>query len=244
MKQSSTRQNRIISSVTICVLLVLWQVAAMWIGRDLILPSPLETMQEIIRLVQTLAFYQSMLATIVRTVVGFLISFAASIILGSLSYRFTYVEAMLKPVVTVLRSVPTLAVILLALLWIDRDIVPLFIGFLILFPMIYQNVLTGAKETSHKLLEMAKVYHISKINVIRKIYLPSMKPYLKASALAGISLNIKVIIAAEVMSVPKYGIGARMVIEKINYNTVGLFAWALVTVTIALALNMIVEKVK
>lgn len=39
------------------------------------------------------------------------------------------------------------------------------------------------------------------------------------------SLAFKVVIAGEVHGQPKYGIGAAVQIEKVNFNTVKIFAW-------------------
>ena len=54
------------------------------------------------------------------------------------------------------------------------------------------------------------------------------------------SLAFKVVIAGEVHGQPKYGIGTMIQIEKLNFNTPGVFAW----LTIILIISLILEIIK
>ncbi len=78
------------------------------------------------------------------------------------------------------------------------------------FPIICTNVIEGIKNIDIKLIEMAKIYKIKKYRIIREIYLPSMVPFLIAAISTSFGIGWKVVIAAEVLSQPKYAIGTSL----------------------------------
>ena len=44
------------------------------------------------------------------------------------------------PILNFLGSVPTMAIIILALIWLNNEIVPMFVGFIMIFPILYETV--------------------------------------------------------------------------------------------------------
>ena len=56
------------------------------------------------------------------------------------------------------------------------------------------------------------------------------------------SLAFKVVIAGEVHGQPKYGIGTAVQIEKVNFNTVGIFAWIVIIAFISILFEYINKK--
>ena len=48
-----------------------------------------------------------------------------------------------EPILNLLTSTPTMAIIILALIWLDNEIVPMFVGFIMVFPILYETVLNG-----------------------------------------------------------------------------------------------------
>ena len=70
---------------------------------------------------------------------------------------------------------------------------------------------------------MAKLYKISLKDRIIKIYIPSIKFKLVPIIISTYSLVFKVVIAGEVYGQPNFGIGTMIQLEKVNFNTPGIF---------------------
>lgn len=68
-------------------------------------------------------------------------------------------------------------------MWIKRDNVAIFIAFLMVLPILWGNVSRGIAECDRDLLEMAHVFRFSKKDMLRKVYLPSVRPYFFAGLL-------------------------------------------------------------
>ncbi|MER3123682.1 hypothetical protein ABQG71_21320, partial [Bacillus altitudinis] len=74
---------------------------------------------------------------------------------------------------------------------------------------------------------------------IIKIYLPSIKFRLATIIVSTMSLGLKVVIAGEVYGQPDYGIGSMIQLEKVNFNTPGIFAWLIIVIIISGTLEIL-----
>ena len=60
-----------------------------------------------------------------------------------------------------IKSIPVASFVILVLIWVPSENLSVVISFLMVFPVIYTNVLNGIESTDRKLLEMAEVFRIS-----------------------------------------------------------------------------------
>ncbi len=67
-----------------------------------------------------------------------------------------------------------MAIIILALIWLDNEIVPMFVGFIMVFPILYETILNGILNIDENIIEMAEIYKVNKGTIIRDIYMPSI----------------------------------------------------------------------
>lgn len=231
----------VISSVA---LIVIWKIISMWVSKEIIIPSPESTIERLIFIIKQDNFIPSIINTLTRTILGFLLALILSVVLGMLSGFFKPIYYLLKPIVLINKAVPTMSVILIALIWLKSEIAPILVGFLVIFPILYSSVILGIRNVDVRLIEMVKLYKIGNAKIIKEVYIPSIKSYLITAASTAIGLNLKVIIAAEVLSQPKVSIGTSFYIEKVNLNTAGVFAWSIIAIIIAGLLDGIIKYIK
>ena len=169
--------------------LLLWQLAAMITGMPLILPSPVEALKSLMKLLITGAFYMDVAATIYRCMLGIVLSFASGVLSAGLAYKSAAIRALLSLPVNFLKSTPVMAVIIYALLLLTSNNVPVFVCFLMCYPVVYINVLSGLDNMDVEHLEMAHVFAVKGRDKFRWLYLPSITPEIKASLnlIAGLS---------------------------------------------------------
>ncbi len=242
MKACITKNN-LYQILSIVILLFLWQIFAMVVQNEIKLPSPYDTYISLIDIVSKDNFLINIMGTIKRTFISFFISFVLGITLGMLSGFYDAVHYILKPIMLVLRSTPTFVIILLSLIWLGREISPILVGFLVVFPLIYNAVEDSIKNVDNKLLEMTKMYCFSKKKKLKYLFIPTIKSSLLAISATTIGLNIKVCIAAEVLSQPKYAIGSGFQMEKVALNTAGVIAWTIIAILLSALCEYIVSKI-
>lgn len=225
---------------TLSVILI-WWIAAILTDNSIKIPTPTEVLKALGEILSDPNFLNQVLNTLRRAVLGFLVAFFFGVVLGIGAGILAPLYHFLRPVVVAQRSVPTMAVILLAIIWLGRELAPILVSVLVIFPIIYSAVVNGIREVDGKLLEMAQVYHLSKRRKLMYLYLPSIRSALYAVAAAAISLNLKVIIAAEVLSQPGMGMGTGFQIEKAALNTAGVIAWAVIAIFLGAFLEYLVS---
>lgn len=213
--------------------IILWHILAKMINREIYLPTPFNTIIALKKLMITTDFAISILNTLLRVFIGILISFILGITLGFFSAFNTLFKDMINPLVIVIRSTPVMAVIIIFLSWFKSYYVPIIICFLMCFPIIWTSVIEGVYNVDKNLLKMAKVYNVNKYNIFKKIYVPSIIPYITSSIIATLGLGWKVSVAAEVICQPKYGIGTRLYESKIYMESEELFAWTIVVIVLS-----------
>lgn len=237
-----TLKDRSYILISTVVLLLLWKVLALVVGKPIIIPSPEETFMRLVEIIISQNFLNAVFSTLIRVVTGFSISFILALILGLISAFVTPFYYLLKPIVLLQKSVPTMAVILLAIIWLDSEMAPILVGFLVIFPIIYSAVVQGVRDMDPQLIEMAKVYDLSLHTKIRRIYIPAIRSSLFAVISAALSLNLKITIAAEVLSQPNVSIGTSFQIEKSTLDTAGVFAWSIIAIAMAALFDLIIKK--
>lgn len=219
--------------ISLIFLIFTWHTASVIVAKEILIPSPIKTFQEVIILITSEKFFISILSTIKRCIGGFIISLFFAMILGLLSGFSDIVYYLLKPIMLLCRSIPTMAFILLALIWLDSNNATIFVGFLVIFPILYENVVQGIRNVDKQLINVMDIYNISKIDRLRNLYIPSIRSYLNSAIISSIGLNLKIVISAEVLSQSKYAIGTSLQLEKMYFNTAGVFAWTIIAVFLA-----------
>ncbi len=233
MIHSSMKQNKFYLLLSVLFSLVIWHLLSYLIGSEIILPSPIRTLQEFFIIVRSKDFFVVMYYSILRILVGFFISFMLACIFALVASINKWFDYLIRPYLITIKSVPTMAIILLAVIWLKSDFSPMLVSSLVCFPIVFSNVFQGFKTVDKKLIEMANVFNVGFLDKLSKIYLPHLKAYIFAGASTALSLSVKVTIAAEVLSQPIKSIGGKLQIERINLNTAGVFAWALVAILLA-----------
>ena len=238
----NTAQNSIRLWAVIFWLLI-WQGASMafsalWPHGHLLLASPISAAVRLGELACTAAFWQSVGASVAHIFGGFLVGCALAVVLAALSARWRLVRELLAPLAAMVKAVPVVSFIILALVWLDSGSLPLFISALMVFPPVYLNVLAGIAAADGRLLEMAKVVRVPLGRRLTGIYLPAVLPYFRSTVSLALGLCWEAGAAAEVIGLPSGTIGERLYTAKVYFQTPDLFAWTAVIV----ALSVLFEK--
>lgn len=225
--------SKLRSACMILVWIFLWQILYLKVGKEVLIPSPLHTLSQLKEMLQEVKFYWQIAYTFKRVIVGVCLSLMLGVITAYLSDVSALVEAFFKPAVTLMKSTPVMALIILALLWFPSDQVPIFVCFLMCYPIVYTNLLVGLKALDRELIEMSRIFEVSRRLCIQRCYFPQLRPYLYAALDLSVSMAWKVVIAAEVLAVPKYAIGYALLDAKRYLETREVFAWVIVIVLLS-----------
>lgn len=237
---TTTTKGKIFSAI---IWLGIWQIISLIINEPLFLPSPIETIAALFIVGQTTKFYLSVLATLLRVLAGLIMAIILGVLLGLLSTKNQAIQTFFDPFISTVKSVPVMSFIIIALLYLKSSYVPVFVCVLLCFPIIFTNTQKGILSIDKKLLEMAKVYKVSKIKIITHIKLPAIIPYLLSSIMIVIGFSWKSVVTAEVLSAPINSIGYNLYTSKLYLDTQTLFAWTLVIVVFSIMIEKITNNI-
>ncbi len=206
----------------------------MIVNKPLYMPSPIETFSSLGGLIFTQGFWLSVGFTFYRVVLGLIISFILGILLAFLASKIGVLESLLRPLMAAVKSTPVMSVIVLALVWFSSSFVPIFSCILLCLPIFYTNTLSGIRSVDKNLFEMASIFKVKHRRVIQEIVIPSVLPHIYSALAVCLGFAWKSVVAAEVLSSPKYSMGFKLYATKLYLDTPALFAWTLTIIVISL----------
>ncbi len=222
--------NLIFTMLAVVVMWAVWLIAYFAEGNDYVIPSFSTTAAKVWELLGDAEFWGAFGNTLLRTLEAFVLAYASAVLFAVLSCFSAALGAVIRPIVAVLRTIPTMAIILILLLWTTPLIAPIAVAFLVTFPLVYTQLCAAFSGVDKKVVEMAAFYGVPRLKRVFKIYVPAVLPNVLSQAGAAFSLTLKVIVSAEVMSRTYRSVGGLMQDAR-NYLEISeLFALTLITV--------------
>jgi len=242
MKISTTKLKKYSAYLlSIIILLVGWFIIALKVDADLIIPKPGSVFLEILNLLKSKKFWIDFLHTFSRILLSFLFCVVAGSILGYFSGTVTFVRHFLEIPLSILRSTPVIAVILIALFWFPSGFVPIFVSILMTLPIMITNVSESfcSVRDDSPLMKMSRLYGFSKFQNFFYIKLPAAKRLINAGLISCFGLTWKVVIAGEVLCLPGIALGSQLHDFQVHLETNSLIA----VTTIYVVFSFIIEKI-
>ncbi len=221
------------------VLFLAWLIAFFCVGNPLLMPSPWKCFEKFGELLSSKSFWNGFSATCLRALSAFAFSALIALVLAVISYLLPSFRAFLTPLVAFMRALPTVAVILIILVFLTPDGAPVAVACLALFPMLYSSSLAAFLGVDGKLIEVCKVYRVPLRKRIFSLYLPYVSPYLIREGATGLSFSLKLTVSAEVLANTFKSVGGMMQESKIYLEIPTLFALTLFVVFVGLLVELV-----
>lgn len=221
----------------ILFLFAVWGIAYAIAGNALLVPALGDCLREVGVLLADGGFWSAFFHTLLRVLFAFLPAFVLAVGFALVAYLYPAFGGFFAPIVSVLRSTPTLAVLLIILVWSGAGVAPVTVAFLSLFPALYASMCAAFLQVDEKLVEMSRVYRVPTRVRITRLYLPSIAPYALKESCAAVAFALKLVISAEVLARTARSLGGMMQDAKTYMEMPTLFALVCVTVLAGMALE-------
>jgi NitT/TauT family transport system permease protein len=153
----------------------------------------------------------------------------------------------ITPPVSVIKSIPVASFVIMVIIWAGASSLATVISALVVFPMIYHNVLSGLDATPSSMTEMSRLFRFRFIDKARFVFFPSVLSHLQSAILISSGMAFKSGIAAEVIGRPLRSVGSGLYLSKISLATSDLFAWTFCAVILAYlfekAMSLILRRI-
>ena len=146
-------------------------------------------------------------------------------------------------------NMPALVTIIICYIWFGlTDFSAILAVIINKVPIIIVNIREGVKNIDKKYLDLAQIYNISQKDIISKIYLPQIYPYIMATTRLTISLIWKIVLVVELLG-RSDGIGFQIALFFQDFDITSIFAYSFAFIFIVILienifLNPLEEKMR
>ena len=178
MSRKSQFYNSVLPFLLPLLVLVVWQVSTStgWVSTRT-LPSITDVFRAGVRLTADGTLLDAITVSTMRAGMGLLIGGSIGFIFGLLNGVLGIADKLTDSTLQMLRNIPHLAMIPLVIVWFGiGETAKIFLVALgVMFP-IYLNTLHGIRSVDPGLIEMGRVYGLSRWQLYRKVILPGAMP--------------------------------------------------------------------
>ena len=228
-----TKKRRIQILAASVFWLGVWQAAAVAIGQEVFLVSPVQAIGTLVELLPQAEFWQRIGFSAGRILLGFGLGVVCSAALAVAAEICPAAEVLIAPVLQLVKATPVASFIILALVWVRGSSLSVLISFLMVLPVLYGAVRTGIRAADPQLLEMAKVCRLPLGRRLRAVWRPAVLPAFRQGCSVALGICWKSGVAAEVIGLPNGSIGDALYRAKITLSTGELFAWTFVIILLS-----------
>lgn len=203
----------------------------------LIIPSIPSVSLKILEIVSQAELLQTVKLTFSRLIVALFIGSLAGFIIGVLGSIFRIIREILEPIIGILQVIPPVALLILAIIWFGFNGKPaIFIVIMAIFPTIVINVQQGILNIDPKILEMGKIFKLSRGSIFTNIIIPAIRPSLISAWKISLGLACKTMVMGEVLTTPT-GIGGALSMARMDLEPENVIAWTVIMIFIFYFIN-------
>ena len=192
-----------------------------------LLPSPVSTVKEALRLITDGSFFFHMSQSLRRVIVGATVAMIFSIAVGIYMGTVRMGEHFFQPLVVLGLTIPGLMWALIAVMLFGiNEFASYFAVAVTTFPMLVINIWAGVKSLDKELMDMSHVFHFTKSMKITQVILPQLVPNIFAATRYGLGLAWKVVVVVEMFGTSN-GVGYQVMKSYQLFNMEGVIAWTL-----------------
>ena len=224
---------------SVLVILVGWLIAAALLPQDVI-PGPVDVLREAKHIAINDNPLQAIGITMLRILAAWAVAMAIGIPVGILMASGRVFNGVLRDWVLIFMALPLVIWALLAVLWFGGSLMaPIVAGAAVAFPFTAVNVYEGVASVDRDLLRMARVYRLPKLVVLRKIMMPSMMPFIFASARQAFAMVWKTIAILEIFGASS-GMGWEIEGQYERSSLAGVFVWIIAFAAVMMVFELAV----
>ena len=230
---------------SVIVGLTIWQLVGIFVVKNsLFLATPIASIMAIGELWAKGDLQTAMIVSFEEFAIGFAIATVAGIVVGLFTASFESVKLILTPWISGFYASPIIALAPLLILWFGVGIwskIAVVVS-LVIFPMII-NTEAGILHTDAGLIEAAKSFGATRMQIFTKVSLPSAAPYILAGLRLGVGRGLIGVVVGELAGA-RAGLGFLINNASQVFNMPQLFAGVIVLAVAGIALTAFFQRLE
>ncbi len=238
----SEKKNKIlVSLIGIVFWLLIWEMLSRFVGLSFVIPGVFDTFSALITLVISFEFWQIIISSFLRIIIGYIIGVLFGGSLAFLCCKSQIINSIVSKFMTVIKATPVASVIMIIWFMVGSPNVPWIISTVMVMPIIWQNIIDGYKAIDNNLIEVTKIFNFSFIKKLKVLIFPSLKSYILPAMVTTGGLAWKAGIAAEIIAYTDFSIGKEIFNAKAFLESAEMYAWTVIVVALSILFEMLIK---
>lgn len=229
--------------VAVALILLAWWAAAAAADSEFVVPEIGATFVAFKKVFQNPEFWNGLIGTLLRSVIGFGISVALFFVTFFLSTAFVAFKRVAEPIIGVMRSLPAVAVTLILMLAVGGNATPVILGILVIYPIMYSSAVARTATLPQELKEICILCGGGRLTMFKSVYLPCLAGGLPESLATTFSYNIKAVIGAEILAQTVSSLGMLMKLSQVYLQPSMLMAFVIAAVVVSVVAEAVIRFV-
>lgn len=226
-----------LATLGIAFWVLVWQIAAVALNKPYLIPTVSATLSALWDILISGKLFKAVVFTLLRVLLGLSLGVGMGVLLAFLTNRFRFLYAVVSPIISIIKSTPVASFIVILWVLFDGGTLAVFVAFLMVMPIIWQNLTDGFSAVDKELSELCDVFEFSYSKRLELLILPTLASYFFPALVTSVGLAWKSEIAAEIIAYTKSSIGAMINDAKYFLETPKVFALTIVVVIMSLLLE-------
>ncbi len=239
MKKNSLKNSVIYSIIGVLIVFLLWFLLYFITANNYLIPSPIIVVKNSFINLTSGEFYIRLLSTAFRVLLAVIISFVLGGALAVISHLHKGIEKVALPLLSIIRSLPVFAILLIILVAVSRVVAPIIVCVLTTLPIVYLDVLNYLNSIGENQKEMLKVYKVPFKSQFYSVYFKGYLPLLIKELTAIFSFSLKLVVSAEILANVYLSIGGDIYNASIYSNVTQMFSLTLIICLIGILVEFI-----
>ena len=215
--------------------------------NSMVFPSPWKTFKLMFELLGQKKTYRYLGFSIIRLLVGFILSFVFAFLLGIIVNNSEALYNFFTPIITFFKAAPTATFVFLFLVLFGGKNAPALVVIVMTFPILYESIVSAIRSTDDTILNAAKIDGANKIKTLFFVQLPLGIPFIVLGLVSTFGMAFKVEIMAEIITgITNGGIGTMININNLLDATdlTPMFAYSMMAIILVLVVSIITSILK
>jgi NitT/TauT family transport system permease protein len=220
----------------IFMFIILWQSVSILANTD-IFPSVVDILKSFFDHLLNKDLIHHLGITLQRVLISFIIAMIIGVFFGIIMGLFPEIDSFFDLFLIVGLNMPALVTIILCYIWFGlTDFSAILAVIINKVPIVIVNIREGVKNIDKKYLDLAQIYEIPTKDLVSKIYLPQIYPYIMATTRLTISLVWKIVLVVELLG-RSDGVGFQIALFFQNFDITSILAYSFTFIFIVVSLE-------
>lgn len=239
-----TLKNTLLYVIGILLVALILQILSFAKGNEVFFPNIIDILKSFFVTLGEGKTYLYISTTLLELLIALILSFILGMALGILGGISNNAYKILKPLMSILRTLPIIVLIVILMLLTRLNFAPVLASVLVLTPIVYEGTCQGIKNIDKTMIDAYKLETNINFEVIRKVYIPLISSYSKASFISCLGMGIKILITCEYICGMNNTIGRAIILASQNLEYEKLYAYSFILVILIMLIEFLPKLIE